>query len=156
MGPLRSARRRAGGFTLIELLVALMVAAVIIAMAALSGSPAPERALRFEAERLALLLGLAREEAQLRGGRIRFEADREGYRFVEFRDREWRPIGDDRDLRARAWDAETELALERADGRSGLEFGRDQVEAPYRVRLAREGVAVTIMANGLGSFEVLD
>ena len=47
--------------------------------------------------------GVAREEAQVRGAPIRFEADGSGFRFVVFRDREWRPITDDRDLRPRPW-----------------------------------------------------
>lgn len=144
------------GFTLIELLVALMVAAVIVAMVTLSGAPNPERALRFDAERLAQLLSLAREEAQVRGAPIRFESDDTGFRFLVFRGRQWRPITDDGDLRARPWEVETRLVVERADGRRTLDFGRDLVEPPYRVRMLRQGATVTIVANGLGAFEVLE
>jgi general secretion pathway protein H len=133
------------GFTLIELLVVLIVAAVITGMVTLSGSPSPDRVLRQDAERLALLLSLAREEAQVRGAPIRFESDSSGYRFVIFRD-----------LRPRPWGTETRLLIERADGTSALEFGRDMVEAPYRVRMQRPGASVTIVANGLGSFDVVD
>jgi general secretion pathway protein H len=153
---LLSCARAQRGFTLIELLVALLVAAVIIGMVSVSGAPSPERALRFEAERLAQLLSLAREEAQLRGAPIRFESDESGYRFVIFRDRQWRVLTDDRDLRARPWETETRLLVERADGRDTLVFGRDLVEPPYRVRLLRPGVGVTIVANGLGAFEVAE
>jgi len=142
------------GFTLIELLVALLVAVVLIGMVAVSGSPNPERALRFDAERLAQLLSLAREESQLRGAPIRFESASEGYRFLIYKDRQWRPITDDGDLRARPWPTETRLLVERADGRRSLDFGRDLVEPPYRVVLQRQGATVVIVANGLGSFEV--
>ena len=62
-----SGRRRAGGFTLIELLVALVIAAVIVSVVAVSSAPSPERALQTDADRLAQLLALAREEAQIRG-----------------------------------------------------------------------------------------
>ena len=53
MGPLsgrsaRSQRAASRGFTLVELLVALVVAAVIVGMITVSGSPSPERALRFD------------------------------------------------------------------------------------------------------------
>lgn len=147
--------RRARGFTLIELLVALLVAAVIIGMVTVSGTPSPERALRFDAERLAQLLSLAREEAQVRGSPIRFEADGDGFRFVIFRDRQWRAL-EDPDLRPRSWGTPTVLRIERADGLRVLVFGRDLVEPPYRVRLQRDGASVTIAANGLGSFEVLE
>lgn len=148
--------RRSAGFTLIELLVALLVAAVIVGMITVSGAPSPDRALRFDAERLAQLLSLAREEAQLRGSPIRFESDGNGYRFLIFRDREWRVLTDDGDLRPRPWGTETRLLVQRADGRRALEFGRDLVEPPYRVVLQRPGAAVAIVANGLGSFEVVE
>ena len=144
------------GFTLIELLVVLIVAAVITGMVTMSGSPSPDRVLRQDAERLALLLSLAREEAQVRGAPIRFESDSSGYRFVIFRDRQWRTVADDGDLRPRPWSTETRLLIERADGTASLEFGRDMVEAPYRVRMQRPGASVTIVANGLGSFDVVD
>jgi general secretion pathway protein H len=156
VGPLTrgALQGRSGGFTLIELLVALLVAAVIIGMVTVSGAPSPDRALRLEAERLAQLLSLAREEAQVRGAPIRFESNDDGYRFVIFREREWRPITDDRDLRPRAWDAQTRVFVARADGRDTLVFGRDLVEPPYEVRLQRPGTTAVIAANGLGSFEV--
>jgi general secretion pathway protein H len=147
-------RSRVRGFTLIELLVALLVAATIIGMVTVSGAPSPERALRVEADRLAQLLSLAREEAQVRGAPIRFETDAQGYRFVIYREREWRPITDDRDLRPRPWGAETRVQIARADGRDVLVFGRDLVEPPYELRLQRPGATVVVHANGLGSFEV--
>jgi hypothetical protein len=75
---------------------------------------------------------------------------------VIFRDRQWRTVADDGDLRPRPWGTETRLLIERADGTSALEFGRDMVEAPNRVRMQRPGASVTIVANGLGSFDVVD
>lgn len=125
-------------------------------MVTLSAAPSPQRELRADADRLAQLLALAREEAQVRGAPIRFEADSSGFRFVVFRDRQWRTVSDDGDLRARAWGAQTRVLVERPDGRRVLEFGRDLVEAPYRVVLQRADAAVSIVANGLGTFDVID
>jgi general secretion pathway protein H len=147
---------RSRGFTLIELLVTLIVIGVVVGMVTLSAAPSPQRELRADADRLAQLLSLAREESQVRGSPIRFEADASGFRFVMFRDRQWRAFSDDADLRARAWGAETRVLVDRPDGRRVLEFGRDLVEAPYRVVLQRSEAAVTIVANGLGAFEVVD
>jgi general secretion pathway protein H len=156
VGPLTrgASKGRERGFTLLELLVALVVVAVLIGMVAVSGTPAVDRALRFEAERLAQLLSLAREEAQVRGAPIRFDADADGYQFAIFRERQWRPILDDRDLRPRRWEAQTRVVVVRADGAARLVFGRDLVEAPYELRLQRDGATAVIYANGLGSFEI--
>src|SRR5690606_19589224 len=95
-------RRRVAGFTLIELMVAILIAGILMTVVGLSvrGS---DRSLQFEADRVGQLLALAREEAQVRGARIRFEADGSGYRFVIRRQGRWVPILDDRDLRAREW-----------------------------------------------------
>lgn len=145
---------RARGFTLLELLVAIVIAGVLVGVVSLSIGGF-DRSLRFEAERLAQLLALAREEAQLRGAPIRFEADDESYRFAIWRERRWRPLADDRDLRRRNWEQPTDLRIERSDGRREIEFGLDQVDAPFVLRLRRNGEEVAIAANGLGFFEVL-
>jgi general secretion pathway protein H len=146
-------RRRAAGFTLIELMVAILIASILMTVVGLSvrGS---DRSLRFEADRVGQLLALAREEAQVRGARIRFEADGSGYRFAIRRHGRWVPILDDRDLRAREWAGPTAVALQRADGRQVIEFGRDAVDSPFVLILARDGREHRILANGLGHFEV--
>ncbi len=148
--------RRPAGFTLIELLVALVIGAIIVSLVAVSGGPNEARAFRQEAERLAQLLSLAREEAQVRGAPIRFVSDQNGYRFVIFKDRQWRPLEGDQLLRPRAWEARTRVELVRADGLDVVEFGREMIDPPFRVRLLREGLDAEIAANGLGSFDVLD
>ncbi|HZH08025.1 MAG TPA: GspH/FimT family pseudopilin, partial [Lautropia sp.] len=133
----------------------IIIAAVIISMVAVTGSPSPARALETDADRLAQLLALAREEAQVRGAPIRFQSDGNHYRFIVFRDSEWRVIDDDTYLRPRQWDQTTDVQVRRADGARFLEFGRDLVEAPYIVRLLRDDMVAEISANGMGTFEVL-
>jgi general secretion pathway protein H len=146
--------RSARGFTLIELLVAIVVAGVALAMVAVNGMPGAQRGLRFEAERLAQLLSLAREEAQVRGQPVRLETDANGYRFAVLRDRQWRPLLDDSDLRPRAWDGETRVLVRRPDERRDVEFGRDAIDVPFTVELVREEARVAIVSNGLGLFDV--
>lgn len=156
MEPLTQDRRRPRdrGFTLIELLVVIVIAAVALAMVAINGLPGSQRGLRFEAERLAQLLSLAREEAQVRGQPIRLQADASGYGFLILKERQWRPVLDDVELRARPWEEPTAVAVLRADGRRDVEFGRDAVDVPFSVQLSREEASVVIDANGLGLFEV--
>jgi general secretion pathway protein H len=147
--------RSSAGFTLIELLVAMIIAAVIISMVAISGSHSPARELETDADRLAQLLVLAREEAQVRGAPIRFQTDGLNYQFVVFRDSQWRVVDDDTYLRPRRWSTQTDVQVRRGDGARFLEFGRDLVEAPYVVRLLRGEMVAEISANGLGTFEVV-
>lgn len=150
-----AARPRARGFTLIELLVALVIAGVLVSMVAVNGLPGSQRGLRFEAERLAQLLVLAREESQVRGRPMRLQADETGYRFLILQDRRWQPLIDDEILRARQWDAPTRLQVRRPDGLARVEFGRDSVDMPFTLLLGRDDAAVEIAANGLGRFDVL-
>lgn len=151
---LQRLRPRPRGFTLIELLVAIVIAGIALAMVAINGLPGAQRGLRFEAERLAQLLALAREEAQVRGQPLRLQADESGYRFLVLRERRWQPLTDDAELRERGWDQPTSLSVQRPDGRAEVEFGRDTVDVPFTLRLARDDASVLISANGLGYFEV--
>ncbi len=153
-------RLRVKGFTLLELLVVLVIGAMLVTMVTMSVASHPSRDLRFEAERLAALLALAREEAQIRGTAIRFNADQQGYRFTALLDREWQPIPNEPNLRARPWEQPTEVLILRKDGNLLVEFGRDTVDAPFRIQLVRMAGAgaakATIVANGLGDFRIED
>lgn len=149
----RRVRSRQTGFTLVEMLVALLIAAVLAGTLMLA-VPDQSRSLRYEADRLARLMAIAREEALLRGAPVRFEANAERYRFVVWLDRAWWPLSDDPALRERLWLAPTTLVLERADGQRVIEFGREQVDMPFRLRLSRDGAQAAIVANGLGIFSI--
>ncbi|MCP5264960.1 MAG: GspH/FimT family pseudopilin [Burkholderiaceae bacterium] len=144
---------RTSGFTLIEVLVALVIASVLMTVVGLSIRGA-DRSLQFDAERLAMLLSLAREEALVRGAPIRFEADDLEYRFMIRRAARWQPLLDDRDLRVRAWSGPTTIKVERPDGGEQIEFGRDVVDTPFALHLARDGRQATVQADGLGVFEL--
>lgn len=146
-------KRHSRGFTLLELLVAIVIAGVLIGVATLSVGGF-ERGLRFEADRLAQLLSLAREEALVRGAPIRLEVDDSRYRFAVLRDRRWQPLIDDRDLREREWTAPTRVLLERPDRRDAIEFGREQIDAPFALHLQRGEQRASIVSNGLGVFEL--
>jgi general secretion pathway protein H len=127
---------------------------MLASMVAMSVASNPGRDLRFEAERLSALLSLAREEAQVRGSAIRFEADKRGFRFLALLDREWQPIPNEPDLRERPWQEETTVKLSLPS--KFVEFGRDTVDRPFVIELYRGSAKAVIQANGLGDFRVGD
>ena len=157
---------RARGFTLIEMMVVLVIIGIAAAMITISGLPGSREGLRYEAERLAQLLLLAREEAQIRGAPIRLEIDDMRYRFMIREQFEWRPILDDGDLRERRWEVPTRVGVLRsgqrldqardrpAEGVNAIEFGRASVDSPFVIQLARDQDSLQILGNGLGAFEV--
>ncbi len=82
---------RAAGFTLVELMVVLAVLGLLGATVLLT-VPAPEPALRRDAELLATRLAQARQEAILSTRTLRVQADATGYRFLIARSGGWQPL----------------------------------------------------------------
>lgn len=108
-------RPRAAGFTLLELLVVIVIVGVMLTFASLSiGDGGQGARIENEARRLAALIGLAGEEAVLNGRELGLRFDEESYYFLRFEDGEWRPVGDDPQLRRRvlAADLAVQLVLE--------------------------------------------
>ena len=141
------------GFTLLELLVACLIVGILAATVSFA---IPDRGahLGHEADRLARLLAIAKEEALLRAAPIRLDSDLDGYRFLVWRERRWQPIDEDPLLRARRWEAPTQLRVVRADGGEQVEFGREPLDAPIRIWLQRAQGSVVIDGDGLGNFLV--
>ena len=108
------------GFTLVELLVVLVVVGVMIGLATLAVGDRSGEEVEREAERLAALLRLARDEAVLtaRPLGLRVEPDRYLFLALEGEDR-WRPLASDRVLHPRALSEVVELTIT-VEGRRGL------------------------------------
>ncbi len=157
--PASKASRRVRGFTLVEVMVVMVIIGLTLGLATLNAVPSPRQDLQEEAQRLSLLLQLARDEAIVRNRLVAFEANPERYRFMVRNEGGWEPITRDDLLRERTFkNAPLRLVLE-PSGSGGtnplrVTFGREPVDKPFVLTLASGGHRVSIRADGVGHFTV--
>lgn len=150
--------RRAGGFTLLEMMVVLVIAGLLVSLASLSISRNPRSDLKEEAQRLALLLESASDEAQVRSRPIAWQPVAGGYRFDISTDDGWRPLQRDGLLRERRWEGGvTDVSI----GYPGSDlhpdrvvFGVESIGAAVTVTLYSAFGRATIVGTGNGRYEV--
>jgi len=148
------------GFTLLELLVVLVIVGIMLGFVTLNAMPSERQALQNEAQRIALLLQLARDEAIVRNRPIAFEVDQYRYRFwVRDENNTWQAIEKDDMLREREFKrAPINLAIEppMMDQNNVLRivFGREPVDKPFVLSLSLGEARVAIRADGIGNFTV--
>lgn len=99
--------RRFAGFTLVEVLVALVIMAVIAGVMVLSLSGLDPRRAEREAERLAAVLTLACEQAELAGRELGVHLAASGYGFSLAGDSGWLPFAAGHRFRTRSLDGVT-------------------------------------------------
>lgn len=157
---LNKPRRCVSGFTLLELLVVLVVMGVMLGMVSISAIPDKKQALSGDAQRVALLLQLAREEAIVRNRPVAFELDSDQFRFYVRGDNgSWQPLNDNDLFRERSF-KKSPLVITMQPGAAHstlplkIIFGREPVDKPFVLTLTYEDVAVSIHADGLGHFSV--
>lgn len=154
------ARRPQRGFTLLELLVVLVIVGIMLGFVTLNAMPSQRQALQNEAQRIALLLQLARDEAIVRNRPIAFEVDQYRYRFwIRDENNAWQPIEKDDMLREREFKrAPVNLAIDPPmmdqDNRLRIVFGREPVDKPFVLSLSLGEASVAIRADGIGNFTV--
>ena len=157
--PFKPLKPRTNGFTLLELLVVLVVVGVMLGLVTLNSLPNKQQALQGDAQRIALLMQLAREEAIVRNSQVAFELDSETYRFYVRSNDEWILLTDNDLFRERGFknspvvvtmfpnSKETTLPVK-------IIFGREPVDKPFTLTLSYENVSVSIHADGVGHFSV--
>jgi general secretion pathway protein H len=153
--PVRAAR----GFTLVELMVVMVIIGITLGLVSLNAIPSPRQNLQNEAQRLALLLQLARDEAIVRNRLVSFEADTEHYRFLVRNETRWDPVSQDDLLRERPFkNAPIVLLLDPPGAGAAnplrITFGREPVDKPFVLTLASGDNSVAIRADGIGHFVV--
>ncbi len=147
------------GFTLLELLVVMVIVGITLGAVSFNAMPSERQVLQNDAQRIALLLQSARDEAIVRDRPIAFEADPDGYRFLIFENNEWLPLKQDDLLRERKF-KRTPVILTitppSADQTTPLRiiFGREPVSTPFVMTLAVGDNQVAIRADGIGHFVV--
>lgn len=152
-------RRRARGFTLLELLVVMVIAGIVLGMVSFNAMPSERQVLQNDAQRIALLLQLARDEAILRNRPIAFEADSYGYRFLLREDNVWQALTQDDLLREREF-KRTPVSMMISPPQAGdstalrIVFGREPVDKPFVLTLSMGDSSVAIRADGIGRFVV--
>lgn len=148
------------GFTLLELLVVLVIVGIMLGVVSFNAMPDARQALQGEAQRVALLLQLARDEAIVRNRPIAFEADGERFRFLERDGNTWRTLEQDDMLREREFKrgplalSVTPSVAVAAEGPLRLVFGREPVDKPFVLTFSMGDASASIRADGVGHFTV--
>jgi general secretion pathway protein H len=149
-------RHQPRGFTLLELLVVMVIAGIMLGMVSFNAMPNDQQALQGEAQRIALLMQLARDEAIVRNRPIAFEAEASRYRFLLREENAWQQIPQDDLLREREFKrSPIELSIDPPSPPPlRVVFGREPVDKPFVLTMSLGGARVAIKADGIGHFEV--
>lgn len=135
----------------------IVIVGITLGAVAFNALPDARQSLHNEAQRIALLLQLARDEAIVRNRPVAFEAGPERYRFLVRENNVWQVIGDDDLLRERSF-KRVPLALAIVppqvtdDLPMRIVFGREPVDKPFVLTLSADAVSVAIRADGIGHF----
>ncbi|MGK0265816.1 MAG: general secretion pathway protein H [Maricaulis sp.] len=156
---MRTRLPRDAGISLIEILVGISILAIVAFAVTLSVQPSGD-VLRDEAERLAIRLDQAGQEAIATGQPVGLTIAGEGYAFYRYLDGRWWALEDHPTLRARVLPNDVRIDLR--DGYAGFEPGEGAVfpafwfdpaglSEPFLLRLQSEGRSIELERDQTGA-----
>ena len=143
----------------------LVIVGLSLGMVSLAILPNNAQTLETDAQRIALLLQLARDEAIVRNRPIAFEAQADRYRFLVHEENGWQTLQNDDLLHERAFRlSPVQLNITSPDGHPihtlaagasvRIVFGREPVDQAFVLTLAAGNDHSAIHADGIGHFEL--
>lgn len=137
----------------------MVIAGITLGMVSFNAMPSERQVLQNDAQRIALLLQLARDEAIVRNRPIAFEAEADRYRFLLREENTWQALEQDEMLREREFKrapVSFSISPPLAEQTKPLRiiFGREPVSLPFVLTLATGDSQVSIRADGIGQFSV--
>lgn len=137
----------------------LVIAGIMLGAVSFNAMQSSRQRLQTDAQRIALLLQLAREEAIVRNHPIAFEADQNRYHFLVRNDLTWEPILDVDMLREREFSmSPVQLAIDPVSLANTTDlrivFGREPVDKPFVLSMIVGEDKIVIRADGIGHFVV--
>ena len=149
------------GFTLLELLIVVVIAGITLGLVTFTAFHSDRQSIQRDAERIALLLQLTREEAILRNRPTAFEADATSYYFLVREDNGWQLLPQDDILRQRAFERPPmQLLMQPPQTTTAAQysvriiFGREPVDKPFTFTVTNGESSALIRADGIGHFSV--
>ena len=137
----------------------MVIIGITLGAVSFNAMPSEQQILQNDAQRIALLLQLARDEAIVRNRPIAFEAEADRYRFLLFEENNWQVLQQDDLLREREFKRSPvrfTISPPTAEQTNPLRivFGREPVGIPFVLTLAVGDAQVAIRADGIGHFVV--
>jgi len=137
----------------------MVIVGITLGAVSFNAMPSDRQVLQNDAQRIALLLQLARDEAIVRNRPVAFEAEADHYHFLLQEEKIWQVITQDELLRERefkhspvAFAISPSLAAQALPLR--IIFGREPVDKPFVLTLTVGDAQVAIRADGIGHFVV--
>jgi general secretion pathway protein H len=137
----------------------MVIVGITLGAVSFNAMPSERQVLQNDAQRIALLLQSARDEAIVRNRPVAFEADPVGYRFLLHENNIWHTLEGDELLREREFKrspVSLSITPPAVDQTAPLRivFGREPVGIPFILTLAVGDAQVAIRADGIGHFVV--